>query len=484
VTAAAESVDVAVVGAGPAGLAAATLAAERSLSVTLFDEQERPGGQIYRALTASPLRRPEILGDDYSAGAALMRAFRTSGATHSPSSIIWAITPRADGLVELGVSIGPANARRSEAVVARAVILAVGAHERPFPIPGWTLPGVMTAGGAQLLLKASALVPNGRTVLAGCGPLLWLVAWQLLRADVTIDALLDTTPRGRYAEAASYAWGFVRSDYFSKGMTLMREVRRHLRHVEHVTAIAAEGQSRLQSVRFQVEGATMQSIAADLLLLHQGIVPNLNLPVAAGCALRWSDRHACFEPVVDDWGGTGTPGLYIAGDVRRVSGSRAAEASGRIAALAVANALGRIDSRTRDKEAQAERDALAGAKRGRAFFDTLYRPAESFRVPEGPTIVCRCEEVSAQQIVDATTKGSTGPNQIKAYLRCGMGPCQGRMCGLTVTELIAKTRGVPPEQVGYFRQRFPAAPITLGELASLPIDEEAERAVMDDRGTH
>jgi len=480
-TAPAGFVDVAIVGAGPAGLAAATLAAEHSLAVTLFDEQPRPGGQIYRGITASPLTRPEILGDDYWHGASLARAFRTCGAAYSPASIVWAVTPCADGRVELDVSIGVSGARRAEAVIARAVILATGTQERPFPIPGWTLPGVLTAGAAQTLLKTSGLVPRGHTVLAGCGPLLWLVAWQLLRADVAIDALLDTTPRGRYAEAASYAWGFVRSEYFSKGMTLMREVRQRVRHVEHVSALAAEGTSRLESVSFDAD-AGAQTIVADLLLLSQGVVPSINLPLAAGCALRWNERQASFEPVVDDWGGTGTPGLYIAGDVRRVSGARAAEASGRIAALAVANALGRIDARARDARAADEREAIASAKRGRAFFETLYRPPEQFRVPEGPTIACRCEEVTARQIIDAVAHGCAGPNQAKAFLRCGMGLCQGRMCGLTVTELIAKARGISPAQVGYFRQRFPAAPITLGELASLPIDEDAECAVVRERG--
>jgi hypothetical protein len=341
----------------------------------------------------------------------------------------------------------------------------------------------MTVGAAQAMLKTSGFVPSGRTVLAGCGPLLWLVAMQLSRAGVAIEALLDTTPRGRYAEAASHAWGFVRSEYFAAGMRLVRDVKRSTRVVEHVTTLAAEGTTRVQSVRYDAEGAT-HSIPVDLLLLHQGVVPSINLALAAGCALRWNERQFCFEPVVDDWGGTGTAGLYIAGDVRRISGARAAIASGRLSALAVANALGRIDSRARDDKAADEREALAYAKRGRAFFDTLYRPADAFRVPEGPTIACRCEEVTAQQIVDATMQGCVGPNQVKAFVRCGMGPCQGRMCGLTVTEIIAKTRGVPPAQVGYFRQRFPATPITLGELASLPIDEHAERAVVRERGTH
>ena len=150
-------------------------------------------------------------------------------------------------------------------------------------------------------------------------------------------------------------------------------------------------------------------------------------------------------------------------------GRTPAEERGHLAALAVANALGRIDANAhRDEAAQARRAALRRALTGRAFLDARFRPADAYRVPRGDTIVCRCEEVTAQQVVDAVRIGCIGPNQVKAFLRCGMGPCQGRYCGITVTELIARERKVSPGEVGHFRARFPVKPITLGELASLP----------------
>jgi bacterioferritin-associated ferredoxin len=114
---------------------------------------------------------------------------------------------------------------------------------------------------------------------------------------------------------------------------------------------------------------------------------------------------------------------------------------------------------------------------GRAFLDELYRPVAELRQPEGDTIACRCEEVTAQQIRETARMGCEGPNQMKAFLRCGMGPCQGRLCGLTVTELIAEERGTTPDEVGYYRLRPPVKPITLGELASLPISEAERKAV-------
>jgi len=468
--------DVAVIGAGPAGLAAATLCAERGLATVLYDEQQAPGGQIYRNVTASPFRQPEILGDDYWHGAALVPPFHASGATYVPGATVWAVSKCDDGLHELGVSTGAPDARRAELVPVRAVIIATGAQERPFPIPGWTLPGVMSVGAAQLLLKTAAEVPTGRVVLAGSGPLLWLLAAQYLNVGVVVDALLDTTPRGRYAEAASHAWGFMRSEYFAKGLQLVRNVRAKVTIVEHVTALAADGGERVETVRYEV-AAKVHEMPADLLLLHQGVVPNINLSNAIGCEHRWNELQACFDPVVDDWGGTSVANVFIAGDGAGIAGALAAEAGGQLAALAVANGLGRITAQDRDAAAAAPRQALARATRGRKFFDTLYRPADAFRLPRGDTVVCRCEEVTAQQIVDTVRLGCAGPNQVKSFLRCGMGPCQGRFCGLTVTELIARARGVPPAEVGYYRLRFPIKPITLGELAALPADPQAIRAV-------
>jgi len=481
------TLDVAVVGAGPAGLAAATLAAERGLSVSLYDAQRGPGGQVYRGITAPPRVRSDILGDDYWRGAALVPPFERSGARYVRDATVWAIARRDDGTFAVSVSIGAPDARITTTVDARAVILATGALERPFPVAGWTLPGVMTAGGAQILLKTSGVVPRGRTVLAGCGPLLWLLAWQYLNAGVVVDALLDTTPRGRMRAALSSAPSFLLSGYARKGLALVAAVRRRVRVIEGVDSLAAEGEDRMEAVRWARRGVASTE-AADLLLLHQGVVPNVNFAGALGCALRWNDAQACFEPVVDAWGGTTVADVFIAGDGGGIAGADAAQARGELAALATANALGRIDGTTRDRAAAAPRRRLARALAGRDFLDRMYRPADAFRAPDPATdpetVVCRCEEVTAGALADGISRGATGPNQLKAYLRCGMGPCQGRFCGLPVTELIARARRLSPAAVGYFHLRFPVKPVTLDELAALPSTPEALAAVVRVKGTH
>ncbi len=462
--------DVAVIGAGPAGLAAATRSAQLGLATILFDEQMMPGGQIYRAVTESPIADRAMLGREYWHGETLVRDFAASGAAYAPGATVWSVARSR----EIGVSIGGV----AQLVTAEHIILATGALERPFPIPGWTLPGVMSAGAAQILLKSSGLVAEGRVVLAGTGPLLWLLAWQYLKAGKTIDAILDTTPRGNWRAALLHLPAFLASRYLAKGLRLMFDVRRAVRVIGNVTSLRAEGEGKLARIAFTRGGTGEESLPADLLLLHQGVAPNVNLANSIGCAHRWDAEQLCWTPDMDEWFASSVEGISIAGDGAGIAGAEAAEQRGRIAALGAALRLGRIRPEQAAQAVAAPRFDLETASRGRRFLDLLYRPAPQFRVPQGETIVCRCEEVTAAQIVAAVKLGCTGPNQLKAFLRCGMGPCQGRLCGLTVTELIAATRRVPPEAVGYYRLRPPVKPITLAELAALPKSEADMKAVL------
>jgi NADPH-dependent 2,4-dienoyl-CoA reductase/sulfur reductase-like enzyme len=467
--------DVAVVGGGPAGLAAAARAYELGLSVLLADENPAPGGQIYRAITTTPVTQRGILGEDYWKGGALVARLERTEATYAPGCTIWSLAPNEAGGFELGLSL----AGQARLVCAGQVILATGAQERPFPIPGWTVPGVMTAGAAQIVLKSSGLVPSGRTVIAGCGPLLYLLAGQLAAAGADIVAVLDTTPRRNWLLSIAALPDFLRSPYLAKGLMLMARARRKLRFKTGVTALAAEGTDRVTGVSLKRGGAT-ETIPCDALLLHNGIIPGINLANAAGCALSFDAVQHCWTPQVDDWFASSIPGIAIAGDGAGIGGAESAALRGEIAALDAARRLGRLTVVRRNELARVTRTALVRSLRGRRFLDLLYRPADTFLAPPADdTIVCRCEEITAGQIRDAASRlGVPGPNQMKAFLRCGMGPCQGRLCGPTVVELIAQARGLSLTEVGYFRLRPPVKPITVAELASLPLTAAAVKAVV------
>ena len=459
--------DVVVVGAGPAGMAAATVTATAGLATLVIDENAGPGGQVWRAITTTPVMTRPTLGEDYWRGQPHVAAFEASPAAYLPGATVWSL----DRERNIGVSAGG----EARLLSARHVIIATGAMERPFPVPGWTLPGVMTIGGAQTLLKASGLIPEGRVVLAGCGPLLWLYADQMLRAGGEIQAILDTTDGEAWSAARPHALRFARSRYLAKGLRLMAAVRRRVRVIGGITKLAIEGTSAVEAVSFQQGNQQSERMPAATVLLHQGIVPNVNLAMAAGVAHRWDDGQLCFNPVLDADGGTNIAGLAIAGDGARIGGVEAAMARGQLAGVAAARAL---NAAAGLPDPTAVRRVLTRYSEPRAFLDAFYRPQKAFRVPTGDTVVCRCEEVTAREIIDTVRLGPEGPNQIKSFLRCGMGPCQGRLCGLTVTELMAEARGVTPEDIGYFRLRPPVKPITLAELAGLGKSDAAMKAVV------
>jgi NADPH-dependent 2,4-dienoyl-CoA reductase/sulfur reductase-like enzyme len=450
------TVELAVIGAGPGGMAAAVLAAELGLETVLIDEQPAPGGQIYRAIERAEPGTP--LGPDYLAGRPLVAALRASHVDYRPGTTLWHVDPEGALFLE--------TAGRTETMTARRILLATGALERPVPIPGWTLPGVMTAGAAQILLKSAGLVPEGRVVLAGQGPLLYLVAAQLVRAGAVPVALFETAPIENYLRAMRPFGGLgAGRRLLIKGLGLISAIKRAGVPIRRgVRGLRAVGRHRLERIAWE-DG----EFAADYLLLHEGIIPNVQISLALQLRHEWDEAQLCWRPSLDAWGQTSLPNIAIAGDGGGISGAEAAVLSGRLAALDAAMWLGHIGAAERDRRAAPFREALDHERASRRFLDRLYRPAPSVMVPaEDEVIACRCEEVSVGQIRRAARLGAQGPNQIKAFTRCGMGPCQGRICGPVVAAITADVLGKPIAEIGTWRPRAPFKPITVGALADLP----------------
>lgn len=455
-----DKVDFLIIGGGPAGLAAAIEADGLGLSTLVLDEQQAPGGQIYRGIESVHPETRAVLGDDYGQGAALAEAFRASNAEYRPGASVWRVDE--DGTVAFSQEGKGATARGTR------VLVATGAMERPVPIPGWTLPGVMTAGGAQVLLKSSGMVPSGPVVVAGCGPLALLITQQLIRAGANVAALLETTRLGDYLSAAPHLLTALRArDYLRKGRQLRRDIRDAGVPIHSgVEDLVAVGEDKVRAVSFKRNGAQSE-IAVDTLLLHFGVAPNTQITRQVFCDHEWYEPQRYWRPVRDAWGATSQAAIAVAGDGGGIDGAVAAALTGRLATLDAAHRQGKIDQAERDRRAAPLRTEFATHQAIRPLLDALFPPPPQICAPDDATIVCRCEEISAGDIREAVALGAMGPNQLKAFTRCGMGPCQGRMCGLTVSELVAKARGEAVEDVGYYRIRPPIKPVTLGELAAM-----------------
>jgi len=457
------SIDLVIVGAGPAGMAAAAIANELSINTVVLDDQPKAGGQIYRNLGASTVQQRTILGSSYTNGETLLP-------TKGHSTINWVHTASVWQIDQSGTVFytGP---KGSAPIKPKQVILANGALERPMPFPGWTLPGVMTAGAVQIALKSAALVPDGKLVLAGSGPLLYLLAIQLVKAGADVNAIVDTTPRANSISAASSLLGMARSwRLLREGIGLLAQLRQHkIKHYRYCTALSVAGDQQVQGIRFTQAG-NAKELSCDILAIHNGVVPNVQLSRQLGLKHDWQEAQRCWAPRIHNITQTELPWLHIAGDGAGILGAEAAALQGRLAAFNAARALGANLPITADQAIKKDSRALARLTAARRFIDKLYAPADEFLTPANETVVCRCEETTAGEIREFVAMGCTGPNQAKAFGRPGMGPCQGRYCGLTVSEIIAKERGVPIQQVGYYRIRPPIKPITLAELAALPED--------------
>ncbi|MBX2868491.1 MAG: (2Fe-2S)-binding protein [Acidiferrobacterales bacterium] len=453
-----------VIGAGPAGMAAASVAAEYDLEVLLLDDQASPGGQIYRNVSrASADLRSEILGREYYEGLTQVDEFLRSKINYSPASTVWDID------TERHVCYLRNN--RSYQVSAEHLILACGSQERPMPFPGWDLPGVMMAGAAQILLKSQAMLPASEPVLAGSGPLLLLLAAQYLNAGLRVQGIVDTTPKSRYLESIRYLPGAMTAPRpLFKGLSLLKQIRNAgIPLYRGASNLLASGDSQVRQLSFHCAGKRHR-IDTQIVLPHQGVVPQLQLVKLAGCELTYLHRQQSWSATVDKYGEGSVENTYIAGDGQQINGAELAVIAGKMSGLQVLRKLEKIDLSTFERRVKPLIKAKNKIEKARRFIDAIFRPSEELNTPSDDTMICRCEEITAGAVREIAKLGCQGPNQVKAFGRCGMGPCQGRFCESTVAALIAEVQDRCISEVGYYRVRPPIKPITLGQLGNAVIE--------------
>jgi thioredoxin reductase/bacterioferritin-associated ferredoxin len=454
-----------IIGGGPAGLAAATAAANAGVKCLLLDEQATPGGQVYRGIANIPQQRAKLLGADYQYGRTLVDNFNASTAIHQPSTSVWSLNAQR----EIGILYGTSSKEQATLLSADRVLIATGAMERPVPFAGWTLPGVMSAGAGQILLKSAGIVPNIGVVLAGSGPLLLLLAWQYMQASVTIHAILDLCPKGNFWRALPHLpRALLAHHYILKGLKYQLQLKQAgVPFYTGVSDLCAVGKEAILAVEFTHRGERKR-IETALLMSHFGVIPDSHLSRSTGCHHYWDPSQLCWRPSTDQWSNSSIEGIAIAGDSASIGGAVAAQHAGHLAGLESAHLLGCINTQQRDEGAHQARRRLAKELHIRPFLEALFRPSPTqLTEPEDETLICRCEEITAGTIRQAIQAGHHDPNQIKFLTRCGMGPCQGRQCDNAVSQLVAHELGNDVGQNESYRIRPPIRPLTIEQLANL-----------------
>ncbi|MDO0938071.1 NAD(P)/FAD-dependent oxidoreductase [Streptomyces sp. DG2A-72] len=450
----------AVIGAGPAGLAATVAAAARGVRVTLIDSAPEAGGQFYRQPAAElRARSPQALHHQWRTWERLRDALaggvEAGHVTHLTDHHVWLVEGQS-GHFTVHALLGPEQ-EEPAVVQTDAVLLATGGYEKVLPFPGWTLPGVITAGGAQAMLKGTLAVWGHTAVVAGTGPLLLPVATGLAAAGVKVAALVESahlTDLVRRTRALAAQPGKV-----GEGAQYAAQLLRHrVRALVHHTVVEAHGTERLKAVTVaaldgagRVRPGTERRISCDTLAVGHGMLPHTDLAETLGCRLDGPNVH------VDDEQRTDVPGVWAAGEITGIGGAALALAEGHIAGCSAAARL---------NGAEPDPGAWAAAAKSRSslreFFaalDTVYAPpAHWAEQVTDDTVVCRCEEVTGGAIREAVGELGAGDlRSVKLLTRAGMGWCQGRVCGPAVTGLAgcAQTPG---------RRPF-ARPVPLGVLA-------------------
>jgi NADPH-dependent 2,4-dienoyl-CoA reductase/sulfur reductase-like enzyme len=445
--------EIVIIGAGPAGIAAAEVLAGRGLRPVLIDENPRAGGQGYRRPAENlALDMVALMGSEAGKYTALHQRFERllPVIDHRPLSLVWAIDGKRLHLLREG---------RAESLGFDRLLIASGAMDRVAPCPGWTLPGVFTLGGAQVALKDQGCLIGGRVAFLGASPLLALAARQYRAMGAEIAVIADTTPFAAKLAALPALLGAPRA--LLRGLAYMADAIRAGTPMLHgVTPVAIEGDGRVETLVLRDAGGRERRFACDAVALGYGLKPETQLADLAGASFAYDPAFRLHLPRIDGLGRAG-PGLYLAGDGVRIGGADAAQASGALAAHAILADLGH------GQDLAATRRLARESARLRAFQRGLARafawPAAQIRALPDEVTLCRCENVTLGEVRAAMARdlGPVEVNRVKAMTRCGMGRCQGRVCGPALQEIVAAASGGDGAAAGRLRGQAPVKPIAL-----------------------
>jgi NADPH-dependent 2,4-dienoyl-CoA reductase/sulfur reductase-like enzyme len=444
-----------VIGAGPAGCRAAATLAAAGLAPIVIDEAPGSGGQIYRRAPAGFIRPYRALyGFDAAKARRQHETFDgiKSGIDYRPDTLVWDLRHGALHCLSGG---------RSGEVPYRDVILAPGARDRIIPFPGWTLPGIYTLGGAQIALKHQGCAIGRRIVFMGTGPLLYLVAYQYAKAGGGVAAVLDTAP---FAAKRRAVPGLLRGgSTFAKGLWYVAALRaRGIVMANGIKPVAAEeNDGAVSAFVYRNAAGRERRLACDAIAFGFGLSSETQLADLAEIPFMFDPVQQQFLPERDIAGRTPVRGVYLAGDGSGIAGAEAAELGGERAALALLEDRGHDVDKARQAALERALWQIAGF---RVALETAFPfPADMAAAMSDETILCRCEGVTAGEFRrEARALDADEINRAKAFSRCGMGRCQGRVCGPAAAVVLAAALKLPPERMGRLRGQPPVKPIPMG----------------------
>ena len=449
---------VVIVGAGPAGTRAAEALAAGGLRPIVLDEGATSGGQIYRRQPAAFTRTyRQLYGFDAAKAEAVHATLDALGERidYRPNTLVWQI---GDGRVHT------VSGDRAESLEFDALILATGATDRLAPIRGWTLPGCYSLGGSQIALKAQACSIGSNVVFLGTGPLLYLIAYQYAKAGATVRAVLDTSPFAGQAAAtpalASRPAFLLRGLYF-RAVLMAKGVPVHT----GVRPLEILGPDRVRGVRARLGNGRVVDIEADAVGMGFHLRSETQLADLAGCGFVFDVLTQQWRPDCDEEGRTDQPGVYIAGDGARILGADAADAAGKLGALAVMKDLGLPTAHQNFAKLRRRMTVFERFRKG--LLKAFPWPADLVQATADDVLICRCEAITVGTLREAVCgKGAPELNRAKALSRVGMGRCQGRFCGSAAAEILASARGEPLPAAGRIRGQAPVKPLPATVVAA------------------
>jgi NADPH-dependent 2,4-dienoyl-CoA reductase/sulfur reductase-like enzyme len=469
-----EERDLVVIGDGPAGLRAAVAAAQRGVEVTVIGENPLHGGQIFRPITP-PLQASghimEIM--DQRILEDLQKDLSKASIHFLNKSIVWGIFD--DKVIAV-------DKNQSSLIKAKKMVIAEGAYETPVAFPGWTLPGVMTLGGLQILLKSQGLIPDGKVIIAGTGPLLLYTASQLVEKGANVMAVLEASSLSQWMKWGIRLWRMP--GIMAKGFEYLNILRKHRVPVHYSTVPRkAKGSESLNEIVFSrvdknwrpIPG-TESRMAADVLCLNFGFTPSTQISHIAGC------EHVCdiqlrgWLPKYNSHYETSIDGIYVAGDCTGIGGVKQAVLEGELVGNEVARQLGHIPAGEADERLAELTKKIEGYRWYQSFLRNIYafRPG-LLDLLTNETIVCRCEEITYESIVRLIQNGADRLEQIKLLSRTGMGRCQGRFCYPTLLGIFSEAVSADKACSQDFTSRVPAKPLPLETLFDLSDSENTAR---------